>query len=314
MVLRMLLGTLALSIMAMPARALDCRPEQMLAQVQMEPNADRSREFVPVTINGFENKLLLDTGGYLTQLSIEAVSQMKPSQKPGTGLADITGKSRAKVVHLDNFELGNMRAHDLEVSIFPSPRRLKKSHADGLLAPDLMYAYDVDLDFGADLLKFYAQDHCEGPPDAWRDRDAAIIPFQVISGHIVLPVTLDGTQVQAIMDTGAPVTTVGFRTLHLMDLDAVYNKQTECKERTFASLSFGGVTVNNPTLPVIGTAQEASVGRKSDMLIGMTILRRLHIYVAFKERKLYVAGATPRPIPADAVPAEPNDCKVHDDD
>ena len=38
----------------------------------------------------------------------------------------------------------------------------------------------------------------------------------------------------------------------------------------------------------------------SDMILGMDILHHLHVYVAYKERKLYISGAEP---PKEAVTA-----------
>ena len=76
----------------------------------------------------------------------------------------------------------------------------------------------------------------------------------------------------------------------------------------FHSLSFGGVTVNNPRLMVRpdrtgaydhdnGTLTGSRLYHlddnvEPDISIGMDILSKLHLYFAFPERKLYVTPAT----------------------
>jgi hypothetical protein len=76
----------------------------------------------------------------------------------------------------------------------------------------------------------------------------------------------------------------------------------------FSSLTFGGVTVNNPHFVVvpdlIGTkdpnnsirtdtrVQRTDDSVKINITIGTEILRKLHLYVAFGERQLYVTPAS----------------------
>jgi len=73
----------------------------------------------------------------------------------------------------------------------------------------------------------------------------------------------------------------------------------------FASLSFGGVTVANPMIDVIRDLAERMGPRTvtgtrvpdvqeelPDLLIGMDILRHLHLYIAYGEQKLYITPAS----------------------
>jgi hypothetical protein len=81
----------------------------------------------------------------------------------------------------------------------------------------------------------------------------------------------------------------------------------------FKSLSFEGLTISNPSLDIIPDLQrgqmerppatgtrmpDSSVEQKlPDLLIGMDVLRHLHLYIAYKEQKLYI---TPESAPAAA--------------
>ena len=79
----------------------------------------------------------------------------------------------------------------------------------------------------------------------------------------------------------------------------------------FSSLDFDGVAVNNPHVAVIpdlvGTKdpdngvvtgsliQHVDDGLGSEVTVGMDVLRHLHLYIAFKERKLYISAAAAPP-------------------
>jgi hypothetical protein len=74
----------------------------------------------------------------------------------------------------------------------------------------------------------------------------------------------------------------------------------------FAKLEFDGVVVNNPDIAILpniigrsADRSQQSTGNRaiprntpavvSQLIIGMDILRKLHIYIAFREGRLYIA-------------------------
>ena len=75
----------------------------------------------------------------------------------------------------------------------------------------------------------------------------------------------------------------------------------------FSSLDFGGVAVANPHVAIIpdlvgakdpnngfttgSRVQRVDDGLASDLTVGMDVLKHLHIYIAFDERKLYISAA-----------------------
>lgn len=149
---------------------------------------------------------------------------------------------------------------------------------------------------------------------------------------IFLNVTLDGKLLHAVLNTAAPIGNVnqdiaedrfGFdpkapdvRQVGLLGGDPnkkIYRKQ-------FQTLAFEGVTITNPELNIMPDQLKARLVNKNqrtgsiirgddrlpDVTIGMSILRRLHVYVAYRERKLYIteaAGVAPQ-TPAEEQPAQ----------
>ena len=194
----------------------------------------------------------------------------------------------------------------------------------GVLAPNVLKNYDLDLDFGSNRLSLLSPDHCDGKVIYWPAGAVAVVPMQVMrSGHIFVPVALDGKTVNAVIDTGAPTTmlmmpaaetdfglTMGApdtpRAAALPDRPGAVTY-----EHKFASLNFGGVSVSNLKVVIIpdflkNTAAGPQLGSRlagnsshehlPDLLIGMNVLRHLHVYIAYREEKLYITstdGATP---------------------
>jgi hypothetical protein len=81
----------------------------------------------------------------------------------------------------------------------------------------------------------------------------------------------------------------------------------------FKALDFEGISVRNPEFSVIPDlisepmAQPAAVGTlipptaeglKMPILVGFNVLRRLHVYIAYKEQKVYITPASAPPAAA----------------
>ncbi len=148
------------------------------------------------------------------------------------------------------------------------------------------------------------------------------VPFLDNSGHIVVQVDLDGTSLDAIVDTGAyaslldEVTASRFFGFDPDSPDTIHIKNAPADAlvhyaRRFKKLTIGDVVVSNPTIGILPDKAEKSFNRDAEnavdnasgdllygyhlngesLMIGMDILRQLHIYIAYGERKIYVTPA-----------------------
>jgi len=60
----------------------------------------------------------------------------------------------------------------------------------------------------------------------------------------------------------------------------------------FATLNFGGVAVQNPNINLIPRANFVGESHEdAQLVLGMSVIRQLHLLVAYKEKMLYVTGA-----------------------
>jgi hypothetical protein len=207
-------------------------------------------------------------------------------------------------VNATNIVFGGLKASKMPFLVQPDDTQMTRD-VDGILGPDILGAYDVDFDFAKSLFTLFDAVSCEGNHVWWTIDPHAEIPFTTDSaGHIVIQVQLDGNTIRAIMDTGASDS--------LLDLDTAedelaFDDKDPKLERfpagtksgfrykyPFKSLSFGdatqNVTVLSPILSLIRRSDLALPG--THMLIGINILRRLHVYISYKNRMIYVTPAS----------------------
>jgi predicted aspartyl protease len=190
--------------------------------------------------------------------------------------------------------------------------------------------YDADMDFGANRLNLFLPGSCPETKIYWPTAPLTVVPFQFANSHITIKVRLDGRAVYAVIDTGAPFTTLNLRAAErLFDLapeDMNLNARAgqdgapvNIYTHRFSLMTFEGVTVSNPLMLVVPIhlgVDDMPFRWKSrgvsapDLIIGMDILRTLHLYIAYRDKTLYItradgdAAARLLPPPADASRAE----------
>jgi hypothetical protein len=301
------------------ARAADCKPLRIINSIKMESVDQGNRFLVPVTINGTPQKLILDTGGVTTSLSRNAVKALNLEEEfGGIQLNDLYGHEANGQVIVKSFDMGIAHAEKLKLKVAPMPDLEAGAGANGLLSTDLFLEYDIDMDFGADRLNYFSSDHCEGKVAYWPERPVAIIPVVLGNGHIIISVKLDGRFVNAIIDTGAPYSVLTLQAARdvfglvpdspELQLSETSKDDPLLKSYThkFGTLVFGDIAVTNPKIEVwtnrSGIEAEKSSFRgvladplnrdgTQQLIIGMDVLKHLHFYIAYGERKLYISPA-----------------------
>ena len=307
-----ILHGLALAAFCNIAQAADCKPLKIINSIKLESDNDRDRFLVPAAIDGTPVKLVLDTGGGLTQITRDAAKMLGLELEDSRIITrNVLGTSSNKKVSTHTFDLGGQRGENLKIQVWPADNFGSNPAIAGVLSTDLFLQYDIDLDFGSGRLNYFSQDHCDGRVAYWPERPIAVIPMNLKGGHIVIPVTLDGHELNAVVDTGAMRTIMSATTAQYgLELSpgspetpqidvSKEDSQAKYYSHAFKSLSFEGVTVTNPNITImtdrVGSKMipygNVRVPKLPDLVIGMNILKLLHIYIAFGERKLYISPA-----------------------
>ena len=301
-----------------------CGQLQIVNTVQMK-RVD-GMDIIPVSINGAPKNFLFDTGGSLTMMTGQVAQELKlPTHESRFQMLDLTGNVSDKAVRIQNYIVGHMRGTDVEMQVAPMPNL----GIDGIMGLDGWVVLDLDVDFGTDKLNMFSPNHCSGRIQYWSAPALAVVPITMDGLHITVPVTIDGKQETALIDTGASNST-----LTIDEAKRAYNltmgsddapeagklngdASLKTYKHRFQTLAFGDITVKNPELELIPNAMGRNlsthqlVGDRTktdrdlvaapDVLIGMDVLRKLHLYMAFKENKLYVTDAS---APAQSAPAQ----------
>jgi predicted aspartyl protease len=306
----------ALLIVSAPAHAADCvRSLRIVNSVQMQSTTDRKVMLVPVRIGGSEKTLLLDTGGLVSQISRATTEAMNlPTHYSSRRLFDLTGNASNTQATLPHLSLGERNQSDVKMVVAPNPELGTSLPYDGLLATDMLADNDIDMDFGAKRLTAFSADHCDGQVIYWPADHVAAVPVTVKRNLIFLPVTVDGHVLNAVIDTGSQYTAMNMEVANRVfgltpdspDMTPMAqsngDKSLTAYGHRFDSLTFDGVKVANLRIYLlpdkIGSRDkirgieglEASEDVVfPDLLIGMDVLRHLHVYFATREKRLYIS-------------------------
>ena len=270
---------------------------KVLADLDLRTTPD-GRIAIPVKFEGRDLFFLVDTGGVYSTIDPKLASalQLRP-YKAATYLFNNSGVIYDTMVDAKNFAIGRLNGHDFHFYVEPSNSR----DFEGLLAPQILGAYDVELDFANGKFRLFSQDHCPGKVIYWTKAEPwAIVPmsFAKGDGHIHVPVTIDGKTMNAVIDTGAGYSLMSLsaarRFLGFDENAAGAVSRGSGARKTyrypFQSLTLEGITVKNPEIVIEPDNDSQVAGR--DMILGIDVLRQMHVYIAYKEEKIYLTAAT----------------------
>jgi predicted aspartyl protease len=302
----------------------------MVNEIQMESKG-AGPSSVPVEINGTKHNLTFATAGTATQITEETAKTLGLAVTGGSEVAlfDNEGKVSDSQVTVAKFTMGTLEGTNMKIPVSPSGGR-GGGAAAGLFSLNNMLPYDVDVDFGTDKLRFFSQDHCPGGVLYWQASVVGVAqPITIESGRVTIPVELDGKALTGVIDTMANNTSIKIAVAEQVMGLTMGSADTPVTtpgrySHSFASLRIGTLGLRNrkiaiePNTSIQSSRPPSTAGgarfrseaaqealKKPEVIIGMDILRQLHIYMAFGEKRLYLTP-TSRPAAAAAAPAGAN--------
>jgi predicted aspartyl protease len=291
---------------------------------------------VPVSLNGTPHEFMVDTSGVYTEISDEAAQKLGLKEvETGMAMYGVGGKMKMRAARVDSFKVGNNEAKGFHIAIAksstPAPEKEPGGNSggdvmtvDGLLAPDFLNLFDVELDFAAKKMNLFSQDHCPGKVTYWTRGAYAQLPFHYTSGniamvpHINIEMTLDAQSVTTDLDTGSVNSWLRQRAAsRLFGIDEktpgvvrspLSSDKFPMLRKQFASLTMDGLTVQNPQVDLVADREEDAFRMEHSeksrddpiygsgfnlepLTLGMNVIGKLHIYIAYKEHKIYVTAA-----------------------
>ncbi len=318
-----------------------CAAPQLVNSVKLEMVNGGPVMSVTATINDTPQRMLIDIGRMPVRLWERTAAKLHLTNQ-GAQYFDFAGRYSQRSSRVGDIKLGSMEGGGFHVLVVQDPNT-EAAPFDGIIGNDILFRYDVDLDFAHQKMNFYTPEQCEGAGIYWSPSTITSVPIVAFSGvaygdrspvarlsTTYVPVTLDGHVFVALLDTSADRTFMNPEVA-----DKVFGLKPESLEatsvsdggtlikagaHTFSRLTLGGLTAGNVRVAVPLDVKTESTnifhGNKiaqdsfylheilPDMVIGMDILRHAHLYVGFQSARLYVAAAGDGPALAAATPTE----------
>jgi predicted aspartyl protease len=248
---------------------------------------------VGVLVNDQPALFAIDTGGFASAVSESLAARLKlPTYgiRSYQTLSDLGGERAEKYARISSLVIGNQQVADeryMVADLGPG--------VDGFIAPDLLRNFDLDFDFAAQRLNLYRLRSCAGKPPgsgAFSAVEMDVTP----QGHIRVPVMLDGKRLWAMVDTGASRTYIiasaaraNFSVSMGPGVDTAQGASggtAKIEPHDFQTLQIGEDVQRNPRLQLIARDEGFD---KAPVLLGMQQIHGLRLFVAYRERKLYVS-------------------------
>ncbi|HXC55302.1 MAG TPA: pepsin/retropepsin-like aspartic protease family protein [Rhizomicrobium sp.] len=256
-----------------------CPPLTVLSSNDMVSHAS-GLVLVPATLGTGSKLMLIDTGHAASEITPQAAQalHLDTYDKP------VSGNSPQKMVLVSPFLLGNLRARALDFKVGDAHGLGSDAAIGGAIATDILSTNDVEFDFARGKFNLLSSDHCDGKVVYWQAPAVSVVAMTISAdGAIAFPVTLDGHTLTAALDTGATATYLR---------PAAAKREFGAGPHAFQSLAFEGVAIANPAImPGSDQNDAADSATAPSLVIGLDVLRHLHVYIAYREHKLYI---TPR--------------------
>jgi hypothetical protein len=263
---------------------------------------------VPVVVNGITATFILDTGAQRSVVTEEAVRRLGVARDEwvGTTMRGVGGIESRPNADPRSLTLGGIPlvrqtlSHDtsLTVGVLPRPR-VGSLLIDGLLGRDFISVFDLDLDVPDRRLTLYQVHDCAGRFLPWAGGYGAVPVTLPAEDALVTPVTLDGTKLRALLDTGASSSLVAAPGLFRLGLqpaslagdpvDQVAGlgfHLVTMHRHVFRSLQVAGQTIGSPVIWVAPVHLTPIV----DMLLGADWLAGRRIWISFATRQMFIAS------------------------
>jgi tetratricopeptide (TPR) repeat protein len=299
---RFLLALIALCLgMAARPAAASCT----FAQLAVVPvTLTGGRLLIPAKINGFETRLMIDSGAFFSAISPAGSAHYKMSEHMGPDNLIVEGAGGhggfVSVANARDFEVFGAPFHNVDFILL---QKGFGAGVEGLLGQNFLGALDVEYDLPDGFIRLFKATGC-------RDRSLAYwagasLPYSQIdleetgrNGHpmqTVGDVHINGAKVRVTFDTGAPVSTISLGAaaragvkptdtgVAVAGFSSGINRGSYFSTwlAPFADIKIGDEEVKNSRLFI------GNLGIDTDMLVGVDFFRSHRVLVSNSQHKMY---------------------------
>lgn len=274
---------------------------------------------IPLLVDEHPVRMTLDTGSALSTIGQWAIQQLglRVTRLPSVEMS--VGSDRIdSYATIRDLALGNGRIKDSHIVVVPthtSPTTVQWTIDRvpiGRLGMDLLSGVDVELDLAHDKVNLFSTDHCPGSVVYWADQYAVVPMRRGPLKDLYFSMELDGKKVQTKLATGdrySVLSSYVTKGLYGWDestagLPTLPTDDGKSQHYKIMALTSGELQVLNTQVRLFrdpsGCIVAARVARDADgavgfegcenvypLRLGMNVLKKLRLYLATREQKLY---------------------------
>lgn len=290
-----------------------------VSSIPIEISADR-RIFVNAQIDGQPVKLLLELARTRSYLSASTTKKLGLVEQGGkaidSSIREEDGEFVSRFVAVRHLNLGQLARSEQWAGVLS-----RVTDIDGIIGNNWFEGYDVEIDPARSRINLFAQDHCAGAVVYWADSFFTINEYydQPRQVPLYIDVTLDGKPIRATLDTGKSETTLSAATAQsAFDVTAVKDgaqpkpapsisgSTLMSFDHVFGALEIGPLRLPNKKVAItefprfqekfLGSSIAVTDDRAElrRLMLGMDVLSRLHLFISYREQKIYFTLADER--------------------
>lgn len=281
---------------AQVVHAADCQMQPMTIPVKII----ESRPVATLTLNGTEVKMLVDSGAFYSFLTPSTADELKLKQRMlpfGTHISGYTGGVEARLTTVAKVGLSGVELNRIDFVVGGSELG---NGIRGILGRNILAVADTEYDLAHGVVRLVLpKGDCRKASMAYWAGDAPVIEVDMdtVAGErdtgIRVPVRINGVKVSALMDTGAPASTLALGSARRAGITADQMKPfgraaglgDDHSARWLAdidSFQLGGEKITHQRL-LVDDVDSNSHG----MLLGLDYFLSHRVYVSYLQGKVY---------------------------
>ena len=254
------------------------------------------------TINGTPATVLVDTGAFATQLTMNGATRrdLRLGMMPGRWVEGIGGSSRLYSTRLKEFAIGPARTpRSIEVMVIGEDNLTPAF--DAIAGAPFLLQADLEIDLRSKQMRFYRPRDC-GKTELllWKE-PTVVMPFERhfdSSPNPHFTVEVNGKKLDAIIDTGAHHTVMtlpaakragidvaGPGVRRLGDMGGVGSERAAHWAVLTKTVRIGDETINNAEIGIVDAQGETG----AELFLGQDFLRAHRVLFAMSQEKIYFA-------------------------
>jgi predicted aspartyl protease len=288
---------------------------KLAAVAQIPVDLHSARPMIAAAIDGHPSNMLIDTGSGMSLIFRSAAAAFGLRVVEGAGTSYTAGGIEYQgKVEVRDFDVAGFVVHKL---VLAAAGHSNMHAGAGLLGEDFLSHWDEEFDPAAGVMRLMVPKDCTGDQVVyWAPQYSVVKLVSVLSRdadwshHLLAEVQLNGHDVLAMFDTGAPYSVVTAGVAKRPGLQPTIEAATgrqgggvgpahfAVDTAVFPSITIGQETIQNPRMEVAdifarnkqakrGSMIASSPEGEPEMLIGMDFFRAHRVYLARGQGKLY---------------------------